>query len=518
MRQGILLILSLAAMVPTALARQVRIDGGLIAGTASSDGAIHIYKGVPYAAAPIGHLRWRPPQQVSAWDGVRKADHYSPTCMQPERPADSVYSPGYEPTSEDCLYLNIWSPDKSAQDRLPVMVWIHGGGFRLVSGSEKFFDGSALARQGVIVVTFNYRLGAFGFLAHPELSRESERHVSGNYGVLDQVAALEWVKRNIAAFGGDPGRVTIFGQSAGAISVCYLLASPLARGLFVHAIAESTVACLGPPEQSINLSGAEQAGEKFAAAAHAASVADLRALPAADLLKVAGSYPFRPVVDGYFLPEAPYRIFAQGGESRVPVLVGSNGDEGTLLSRPPESSTVFQQQARRQYGEHADEFLKLYPAGSDAQARESNYTLWRDQVALQARLLAEFESRGGMKAYRYYFSHKPPIPPHMFREQATHELGAYHSSEIEYVFDNLNTRPYLWTDTDRTLAKDMSAYWVNFTKRGDPNGAGLPKWPAADARHDVVLEFGDTIQVRRDFEKPALDFFQSLLATPQTAD
>ncbi len=518
MRHGILLPLCLVGLAVAAFAQTVKTEGGLIAGATSSDGVIHVYKGVPYAAPPVGNLRWRPPQRLAAWEGVRKAEQYSPTCMQPERPLDSVYSPGYEPSSEDCLYVNIWTPAKSAQDHLPVMVWIHGGGFRLVSGSEKFFDGTALARQGVIVVTFNYRLGPFGFLAHPELSRESDRHVSGNYGVLDQVAALEWVKRNIAAFGGDPGRVTIFGQSAGAISVCYLLASPLARGLFVRAIAESTVACLGSPEQSIKLSDAEKAGAKFAAAAHAASLADLRALPAGDLLKVAGAYPFRPVVDGYFLPEAPYQIFAQGKEARVPVLVGSNGDEGTLLGRPPESAAAFQEQARRQYGGYAAEFLKLYPAGSDAQARESNLMLWRDQVALQARLLAEFESRAGMKAFRYYFSHKPPIPAHMFREQATHELGAYHSSEIEYVFDNLNTRPYLWTDTDRTLAKDISAYWVNFAKRGDPNGAGLAKWPAADARHDVVMEFGDTVHVRRDFDKPALDFFESLLAAPQPAD
>jgi len=433
--------------------------------------------------------------------------------MQPDRAKDSVYSPGYEPDSEDCLYLNVWAPAKSAKGRLPVMVWIYGGGFRFASGSEKWFNGERLAAKGVIVVTFNYRLGAFGFLAHPELSKESDQHVSGNYGVLDQISALRWVQNNIAAFGGDPNRVTIFGQSAGATSVCYLLTSPLTKGLYIHAIGESVVGCLGPSAEISKLDTAEKAGTKFLSAANAQSIADLRAKPAEDLLKITGEYPFRPLVDGYVLPSNPYTIFSRGEQNQVPILVGSNGDEGTLLGRPPASATAFIEQARLQYGERADTFLKLFPANSDAQAIESNYLLWRDQVAFQARTLSNLMTHNGkVKAFRYYFSHKPPIPNETFREQARHDLGAYHSAEIEYVFENLDARPYLWADIDRKLADTISSYWVNFAKTGNPNGPGLPRWPTADAEHDVLIEFGDTAEARHDFDKAALEFLGSSLA------
>ena len=399
------------------------------------------------------------------------------------------------------------------------MVWIHGGGFRFVSGSEKFFDGERLATKGVVVVTFNYRLGVFGFLAHEELSKESDHHVSGNYGLLDQIAALHWVARNIAAFGGDPKRVTIFGQSAGANSVCYLVASPLAKGLFVHAIGESVVGCLGPPAETASLSSGEQAGAKFLAAAKVGSIAELRAQPARDLLAVNGDFPSRALADGYFLPSDPYTIFRRGQQNRVPLLIGSNGDEGTLLGRPPEGAAAFIEQARLRFGDRTDAFLKIFPAESDAQAKESNYALWRDQVAWQARALARLETGDGrVRAYRYYFSHKPPIPEGMFREQARNDLGAYHSSEIEYVFDNLATRPYRWNDSDRTLAKLMSAYWVNFAKTGDPNGPGLPNWPECDLKHDLLMEFGDTVEPRRDFDKAALDFFETSLSGELPAD
>jgi para-nitrobenzyl esterase len=512
-----LLILGLAAMAAPANSQAIRVEGGLVVGTTGSNPSIRVYRGVPYAAPPLGNLRWRVPQPAARWEGVRKAGQYSPTCMQPERSNDSVFSPGYEPDSEDCLYLNVWTSAKSARDRLPVMVWIHGGGFRFVSGSEKFFNGEKLAAKGAIVVTFNYRLGAFGFLAHPELSKESDHRTSGNYGVLDQIAALRWVQKNIAAFGGDPKRVTIFGQSAGANSVCYLLASPLTKGLYVRAIGESVVGCFGPSAEISKLDIAEKAGMKFLSAANAQSIADLRAKPAGELLKINGEYPFRPLVDGYVLPSNPHTIFSRGEENQVPILVGSNGDEGTLLGRPPASAAAFIAQARLQYGERADSFLKLFPANSDAQAVESNYLLWRDEVAVQARELSELMTHNGkVKAYRYYFSRKPPIPNGMYREQARHELGAYHSAEIEYVFENLDTRPYLWTDIDRNLAEKMSSYWVNFAKTGNPNGPALPNWPAADAEHDVLMEFGETDEVCHDFDKAALDFLSSFLAKQES--
>jgi para-nitrobenzyl esterase len=492
-----ILALALTALPVVAGARTIHVEGGDLAGPTGSKSDIRVYRAIPYAAPPTGNLRWRAPQPVIPWQGLRKADQFSPTCMQPERPKDSVYSPGYEPASEDCLYLNLWTPARSAKDRLPVMVWIHGGGFRFVSGSEKFFDGERLATKGVVVVTFNYRLGVFGFLAHQELSRESDHHVSGNYGLLDQIAALRWVES----------------QSAGANSVCYLVASPLARGLFVYAIGESVVGCLGPPAETASLESGEQAGAKFLAAAKVGSIAELRAQPARDLLAVNGDFSPRALADGYFLLSDPYTIFRRGQQNRVPLLVGSNGDEGTLLGRPPESAAAFAEQARLRFGDRTDAFLKIFPADSDAQAKESNYALWRDQVAWQARMLARLETGDGrVKAYRYYFSHKPPIPEGMFREQARNELGAYHSSEIEYVFDNLATRPYLWNDSDRKLAKLMSGYWVNFAKTGDPNGPGLPNWPACDPKHDLLLEFGDTVEPRPNFDKAALDFFETSLS------
>jgi para-nitrobenzyl esterase len=514
MHRWMILFFLLAVLAAPARSDTIRVEGGLISGKSGNNPEIAVYKGVPYAAPPVGNLRWRAPQPVVTWEGVRKAEQYSPTCMQPERPHDSVYYPGFEPISEDCLYANVWSPAKSAKDRLPVMVYIHGGGFRVVSGSEKFFDGEALAKRGVIVVTFNYRLGVFGFLAHPELTKESDQHASGNYGLLDQIAALRWVQKNIAAFGGDPKRVTIFGQSAGANSVCYLLASPLTKGLYIHAIAESVVDCFVSPEEETGLAAAEQGGEKFLAVTKAASIADLRAKPAEDLLKISAQSTFGAVIDGYLLPASAYTIFAREQQNRVDVMVGSNADEGTLLgSRFPGQASVFIQQARQKYGDQADTFLKFFPASSDAQSKESNLAAVRDQVASQARILtSRMAGTGKAKSYRYYFSHKPPIPNGMFREQAAHELGAFHSSELEYVFHNLDTRPYEWTDTDRKLSDAMSAYWVNFAKTGNPNGNGLPNWPACDAKNDVLMEFGDKPEARPGIDKAAVDFLQSTLA------
>jgi para-nitrobenzyl esterase len=512
-------LIAFALLAVPARSQDVRVEGGLISGTNGFDPQIRVFKGVPYAAPPVGNLRWRPPQPVVPWQGVRKADEFSKTCMQPERPKDSVFYPGFEPTSEDCLYLNIWTPVKTAKARLPVMVYIHGGGFRVVSGSEKYFNGERLAEKGVIVVTFNYRLGPFGFLADSQLDKESARHVSGNYGVLDQIAAMKWVQKNIAAFGGDPKRVTIFGQSAGANSVCFQVASPLSKGLYVRAIAESVVGCMGGNAELATLKGAEAVGDKFMAAAGASSIAELREKPADELLKIAARMPFRPVVDGYFLPSNPYSIYSHGRENHVPFMVGSNADEGTLLSRPPASAEDYIQMVRKEFGSQADELLKMYPADSDAQARASSYRLFRDEVATQAYLLTGFLSRDPKdKTYRYFFSRKPPVPEGMFREQARTPLGAFHSSELEYVFDNLNTRPYPWTDIDRKLAGMMSTYWTNFAKTGNPNGPGLPAWPACDSEHDVVLEFGDTVEVRQDFEKTNLEFLASAIAKKGSAD
>jgi para-nitrobenzyl esterase len=504
-RWMVVLLALTAASIP-ASSQTVRVEGGDVSGMATKTPRVLVYKGIPYAAPPVGNLRWHAPEPVAAWQGVRKADRLPPMCMQNQSDPKGVFYWGQLPASEDCLYLNVWTPAKSANDRLPVMVWIHGGAFRVGWGGSKFIDGEGLAAQGVLLVTINYRLDVFGFLAHPALSQESEHHVSGNYGTLDQIAALHWVQKNIAAFGGDPKQVTLFGQSAGAASVCDLMASPLAKALFIRAAGESMGCFGGMPK----LASAEQAGARFAAAANAASLTELRAKPAEELLKVKGEFPFRPVVDDYVWPKDTSAIFRDGEQNSVPVLVGSNSDEGTVLGVPPESAADFVQMATRQYKDEVDDFLKLFPANTNAEAISSFYAFQRDAMASQERMWARAVARSGKPAYRYYFSHSSPIPDGMYTEQARNPLGAFHTAEIVYVFCNLDARPWSWTHTERKLSQTMSAYWVNFAKKGNPNGPGLPKWPAADATNDVLLEFGQSAKpmVRQGLDERQLDFFK----------
>jgi para-nitrobenzyl esterase len=490
-----------------ARSQTVRVEGGEITGTAAKIPGVIAYLGIPYAAPPIGSLRWRAPEPVVAWQGVRKADQLSPMCMQNGTNPKTVHYWGTAPTSEDCLYLNVWTPSKSSTAHLPVMVWLYGGGFRVGWSGSKFFDGAGLAAQGVALVTLNYRVDVFGYLAHPALSHESDHQVSGNYGSLDQIAALEWVQKNIAAFGGDPKQVTLFGQSAGAAAVCEMMASPLAKGLFVRVIGES----MGCFSALTKLANAEQAGVRFQSAADAASIEDLRAKPAEELLKIKGEFPFRPIVDGYVWPKEPSAIFRDVEQNKVPVLVGSNADEGTVEGTPPETDSEFVRMAKRQYKDQANEFLKVFPAGTNAEALSSFYAFSRDGMAFQERMWAREAARSGQVAYRYYFSHKSPVPDGMYEEQARNPIGAFHSVEIVYVFRNLEARPWPWTDTERKLSKTMSAYWVNFAKSGNPNGPGLPKWPATDASNDVLMEFGEsaTPVVRQGLDKMQLDFFES---------
>lgn len=500
-------LLALLAVSSSSRCQTVRVEGGEISGVTAQTG-VTAYKGVPYAAPPVGNLRWRAPEAAVPWTGVRKADQLPPMCMQRQGDAKGAFYWGETPASEDCLYLNVWTPAKSARARLPVMVWIHGGAFQVGYGGSKFIDGEGLAAQGVVLVTINYRLNVFGFLAHPALSQESEHHVSGNYGTLDQIAALRWVQKNIAAFGGDSRNVTLFGQSAGAASVCNVMASPLAKGLFVRAIGES-MGCFGAMPKLVN---AEQAGTKYAAAANAASIADLRAKSTADLLNIWGEFPFRPVVDGYVWPKETAAIFRDDEQNRAPIIVGSNSDEGTVLGVPPESAADFAAMAKRQYKDQADAFLKLFPSSSNTEALKSFYALQRDTMAFQERMWARDAARSGQTAYRYYFTHNSPIPDGMYTEQARNPLGAFHTAEIVYVFRNLDARPWRWTDTERKLSQVMSAYWVNFAKKGDPNSSGLPKWPMTTATNDVLLEFGQssTPSVRQGLDTPQLDFFEAL--------
>jgi para-nitrobenzyl esterase len=492
-----LLVVALAALpLAAAIEEPVPIEGGLISGAPAWGWGVRVFKGVPYAAAPVGPLRWREPQPAAQWQGVREADHFAPACMQAPRPGSRE---GLAPMSEDCLYLNVWTAAKSAGDRLPVMVYIHGGGLRNGASSEHELDGSNLAKKGVVVVTINYRLGAFGYLAHPELTRESAHHSSGNYGLLDQIAALRWVQKNIAAFGGDPGRVTVFGHSGGSRSINFLMASPLAKGLFQRAIAQAHTV-FGRNE---TLGESEASGVDFARAAGAASLSALRALPATALLaldaKFKGGASCAAVVDGWFLPSDVYSIFAAGKQNDVPLLTGSNADEGTS-GAPPRSPTAFAEQARKTFAGDAEAYLKLYPASSEAEVRKAFHDAGRDGNLADHRIWLRLAARTGKsKSFWYMFSRVPPNPA---------DRSAYHGAEIVYVFNNLRVQDWAWTDQDRSTADITSSYWVNFAAAADPNGEGLPRWPAWDESGQMLMNISDRPAAEPAPNPAAVDFFE----------
>ena len=490
------------AVTNAAINDPVRLDSGPVSGASGTNPEVRVYKGIPFAAPPVGRLRWRAPQPPAPWDSVRPATAFGPVCMQ--NAAGRGATAGN--MSEDCLYLNVWTAAKSAKERLPVLVWLHPGGFTSGSGSSPAYDGENLAKKGLVVVTLNYRLGVFGFFAHPELTQESDRHASGNYGLMDQVAALQWVRKNIAAFGGDPGRVTIDGDSAGAMSVGDLMISPQAKGLFQRAIAESG----GPAGLSVNpmrkLADAEQAGVKAAQAAGAHSLEELRAMPADEVLKkVRGT---QPIVDGWFLPEDPGAVFAEGKQNDVPLLVGSNKDEGTFFIQKGPAER-FLENSRRRFGDLADTFFKLYPAGSDEEAFTSQLTAFRDELGWVMRQWAEFQAKTGKgKVYLYYFTHEPPTPAGSPR--GGRGSGATHGAEAQYVFENLApNRP--WTDLDRRLADTISSYWVNFATSGDPNGKGLPHWPVFDGKKgDRAMVLGDQVEMGPAPDQARVAFYQAV--------
>jgi para-nitrobenzyl esterase len=467
--------------------KPVRTQSGLVQGT-SEDG-IAIYKGIPFAAPPLAGLRWRAPQPAADWAGPRTADKFAPACMQVPIVSAEL---GMEAvaTSEDCLYLNIWTPAKSPNDRLAVMVWIYGGGFTIGSTSMSSYNGMNLAKKGVVLVSVSYRLGAFGFMAHPQLTAEQGGH-SGNYGLLDQIAGLQWVKRNIAAFGGDPNRVTIFGESAGGIAVSMLAASPLAKGLFQGAISESggnfapqRLANEGG-ENMDSLATAEKNGVALLVKAGASSIADARTRSADAILKssppgLGGSW---PIFDGYVLLGDQYKLYEAKRYNDTPVLIGSNSDEGALFV-PAITAAAYQATVRAGYGEYADKILAAYPAGSDAEALHSARDLFRDTAfAWPTWTWARLQSRTGKGgAYVYYFSHRPPYPD----TPQFKGWGAAHFGEVAYVFGNF-TAAMPATATDRAVSDQVSSYWVNFAKTGNPTGNGLPPWPAFTAANAHVM-------------------------------
>jgi para-nitrobenzyl esterase len=492
--------LALALPLAAAIDAPVKLDSGLVSGVTGTNPDIRVFKGIPFAAPPVGNLRWKAPQPVAHWDGVRKGDEFGPMCMQ------TAGRGGTQPKmGEDCLYLNVWTAAKSAAERRAVLLWIHPGGYTSGSGSSPATDGEALAKKGVVVVTINYRLGVLGFFAHPELTKESDRNASGNYALMDQTAALEWVQKNIAGFGGDPKRVTVDGDSAGASSIGNLMGSPRTKGLFQRAIAESG-AWLGlSVGHTMTLAEAEQAGVKTAEGLKAPTLAELRALPAADVLR--GGRGGGPVVDGYFLPEDVGKVFAEGKQNDVPVLLGSNKDEGTFFAQPT-TAEKFIEQAHRRYGDMADAYLKLYPANSDEQANDSQLRAFRDELGFVMRNWAALQTKTGKsKAYLYYFTHEPPAMQ-TTSPRGGRGSGATHGAEAAYVFENL-LPPRPWTDLDRQLADTISSYWVNFAEKGDPNGKGLPAWPVFNEKKNERMVLGDKVEVGSGLTAEQLAYYQA---------
>jgi para-nitrobenzyl esterase len=506
----LLLLISAACAASAASFEPIQVDGGLIAGIPSPQWSygIRVFRGVPFAAPPVGNLRWRSPQPVVPWQGVKEADRYSPVCMQPATAKDSNgWMDGLTPVSEDCLYLNIWTPAKSANDNLAVMVFIPGGGNTRGAASELQYDGNNLAKKGVVYVNINYRLGIFGFLAHPDLTKESEHHASGNYALQDQIAALRWIQRNIAKFGGNPNNVMVFGHSAGASNLASLMASPLAKGLFHRALAQSGGLGNQPP-----LAQAEEAGVKFAESLGVHSIAQLRAKSADEILN-ARRILNGPVVDGWVLPEGVYSIFAAGKQNDVPLIAGSVGDDGPGAGMPAKAAEV-PAWAKDNYGSLADEFMKVFPAKSDTETAKSSHDLRRDRSLVGARDWLSVQSQTGKsKAYWYLFNHASPMPPGaMFSGRPATDMGSYHGGELVYVWNNLYLKDWPWTPADHSLGELMSSLWTNFAKTGDPNGPGLPKWPSYESKNEMLLYITTEAKAQAPPYKPELDFLSKAAA------
>jgi para-nitrobenzyl esterase len=484
------LLLLLISVARAQSAKPIAVEGGLLLGRIE-DG-LTVYRGIPYAAPPTGELRWRPPQPAPKWHGIRIADQFGRACMQTNAAIAKL-----PPPSEDCLYLNVWTPAKNANEKLPVMVWIHGGGFVAGTPAERTYDGAWLANKGVVVVSIGYRLGVMGFLAHPELSAESNKHVSGNYGLLDMIAGLKWVQKNISAFGGNPNRVTIFGESAGAAAVSILCASPLAKGLFQSAIAESgaffapvRADSTGPGDGANPLSSAEKAGVEFLKNVGVANIAELRKLPAEKIQAASLRRPGinGPNVDGWIVPDDLYKLYQAGQYNDVPVIVGYNSDEGATFGVFA-SHEAYVESVRDHYGPFADKILAVYPGGETPAEKRTERNLRRDSsfgshswswIRLQTQT-------GKSKAFYYFFDVHPDYPA----DSPKAGFGSPHASELPYIFDDLSgpNHPAPVIPADHIMAEMIRTYWTNFAKTGDPNGPGLPKWTAYDLKNPQTLHF-----------------------------
>jgi para-nitrobenzyl esterase len=538
MKRFVLIAIAAASVVGSTdlkamISAQVKIDSGIVEGTASGQPSVRVFKGIPFAAPPLGENRWKAPQPVAKWEGVRKSDAFGAPCAAgpagggrgggrgaapgaapgaaaatPQAPA----APPREPArAEDCLYLNVWTSANSPNDRRPVMVWIYGGGFTGGSGGLAWYDGENLASKGPVIVTLNYRLGSLGFFAHPELAKESGHNASGNYGMMDAIAALQWVKRNISTFGGDPNNVTVAGESAGAMMVGALVGSPLAKGLFHRAIAQSggymglTMGRMTPGQT------AQANGVKTMEALGAKTIAELRAKPLNELTGLsAGGL----IVDGYVIPEDLSLTFMNGKQNAVDVLTGSNKDEANFglcfgsVGRgggPGPTVETFKANAQRRFSEGADEYVKLYGVSTDAQAQPAAHAACADEINWNMRQWAVAQAKAGKKAYTYFFTRIPTI------NGGPSPQGATHTAEISYAFNNPKGQAtQTWNDVDTKLADQMSSYWVNFITKGDPNGNGLSKWPEyKDLMGGRVMVLGDTPQVESATPAAKLSFYQA---------
>ena len=488
-------------------APRVKIANGELEGV--NESGIKTFKGVPFAAPPVGNLRWREPQPVVNWNGVRKADKFGPRAMQLPVFGDMNFrSNGM---SEDCLYLNVWTPSKNGNEKLPVLVYFYGGGFIAGDGSEPRYDGESLARRGIVTVTVNYRLGIFGFFVHPELTKESTHHASGNYGLLDQSAALVWVQKNIAAFGGDPKKVTIAGESAGSFSVSAQMASPLSKNIIAGAIGESgSLLGLNP---TASLKDAEKYGTDFAANIKANTLADLRAVPADDLLKATAKGGRFPVcVDGYFFPKSPLEIFQSGQQAHVPLLVGWNSQENSYQSIIGDSKPTienYKKGVEKMYGDKSTDVLRVYNASTDEEVEQIATALAGDRfIGYSTWKWSDVQSKTGQRpVYRYLYARPRPqmrsemgnatagLAGGVIRDTSSNKKpapppakGAVHSAEIEYALGNLSTnRVYDWQPEDYAVSEIMQTFFVNFIKTGNPNGLGVPDWKPLDTKSVQVM-------------------------------
>jgi para-nitrobenzyl esterase len=486
------------------------ISNGKIEGTYNADKTVRSFKAVPYAMPPNGPRRWKAPQPVNDWAAIRNCTAYSASAMQPKPVPFMCWSEEFiappEPLSEDCLFLNIWTSAKEKtekKDRLPVFVWIHGGALTSGAASCAVYDGEEMAKKGVVFVSINYRLGVFGYMAHTELSTESGNKASGNYGFLDQIEALKWIKKNIEDFGGDPKNVTIAGQSAGSFSVNALVASPLAKGLFQRAIAESGALFSRPLK---TLDEGETQGDMLMQKCLAKNIGELRQVPAEKLLEISngkGMERFGSIADGYVLPKDLKAHFENAKHNDVPLLTGWVTGDGSLVGNTPTSVEKFQNMAKEKYGDKAADFLKIFAVSTDEEAKLAQSRLGMCQfAALPSHIWAGFNKKS--KAFLYQFSHVPPDKPNF------PNYGAFHTSEVPYALHTLKMWQRSWQKTDTDLEKTMSDYWVNFAKTGDPNGAGLPEWKSYDKETSHIMELGDKVELKTGGFKATFEFLEKV--------